>query len=152
MKDGSGKAFREMKKLQEIMKMLGNKVELVINIDDRGASCQAIIDTLEANRIKVEYELGRFRIAFREATASLVARNKTAPYEWTKSLCYRLNQEYNLYGKRTLRRCFVEEATMARVAFVVLALRSAPRDCSPPPQRDTSPPSQNQKTWSTIGK
>ena len=81
--------------------------------------------TLE-DRINVDYE-GRFRTAFEKAVASIVARNKH--YESTTSLCRRFNDEYNLSGKRRLRRRFVERAARARVAFVVTTLRSAPRDC-----------------------
>lgn len=80
--------------------------------------------TLE-DRIKVDYE-GRYRTAFENAVALIVARNNH--YESTTSLCRRFNDEYNLSGNRRLRRRSVEAAARARVAFVVTTLRSAPRD------------------------
>ena len=119
-------AFSETTTRQEKVILLGDKDELIINVDDDKACRQAIIDTIEADRIKVEYE-GRFRLAFEKTVASLVAR-KLNNYESTKSLCRRLNVEYNLSGRRNLRVRFVEEAARERVAYVVKALRSAPRD------------------------
>ena len=119
-------AFSETTTRQEKVILLGEKDELVINVDDDKACRQAIIDTIEADRIKVEYE-GRFRLAFEKTVASLVAR-KLNNYESTKSLCRRLNVEYKLSGRRNLRVHFVEEAARARVAYVAKTLRSAPRD------------------------
>ena len=120
-------AFSETKTPYEKVNLLGDKDELVMNVDDDKACRQAIIDTLEAARIKVDYE-GRFRLAFEKTVASLVARKKDN-YESTWSLCRRLNVEYNLDGRRNLRVRFVEEAARARVAYVATTLRSAPRDC-----------------------
>ena len=91
--------------------------------DEAGA--EVIIDNVQANRLKIEDEArSRFRMAFLAAMKSILARHKTTSYESTSSLCYRLNYEYNLDGKHTLRESVLEEAAKSRLAFASSTLKS----------------------------
>ena len=64
---------------------------------------QASIARLDAKRLKMDYE-GRYKAAFKDAT-NLIAAGKTS--EPVKSMCLRLNKEFNLDGKRHLTRSTV---------------------------------------------
>ena len=67
---------------------------------------QASIARLDAKRLKMDYE-GRYKAAFKDAT-NLIAAGKTS--EPVKSMCLRLNKEFNLDGKRQLTRSTVYQA------------------------------------------
>jgi hypothetical protein len=89
----------------------------------RRTSRQASVERLEDKRFRIDYE-GRFKAAFKKAT-SLVA-DKTIPYEPTKSTCNRLNVEYNLDGKRVLRKSSVQDAARAGVVGGVSPKKMGP--------------------------
>lgn len=82
-----------------------------------------MLDDVVAQRLKIEYE-ACFIKAFSVAMASISARPQKSSYESTSSLCYRLNFEYNLDGKRNLREGALEQAAKARAAFVSSTLES----------------------------
>ena len=89
----------------------------------RRNSRQASLENLEDKRLRVDYE-GRFKAAFKKAT-SLVA-DTAIPCESTKSLCNRLNVEYNLDGKRKLRKSSVQDAARAGVVGGVSPKKMGP--------------------------
>jgi hypothetical protein len=85
---------------------------------------QASIARLDAKRLKVEYE-DRFKAAFKDATNLVASGNTREP---AQSICSRLNKEFNLDGKRKLKRSTVYQAAKDGLAG------TSPKKKGPPPK------------------
>ena len=82
------------------------------------------MESLEDKRLRVDCE-GRFKAAFKKATSLVV--DKAIPYEPTKSICNRLNVEFNLNGKRALRKSSVQDAARVDVVGGVSPKKMGPK-------------------------